>query len=149
TTAPETCDDGNTASGDGCSSTCMTEPARCGDGRINGTEQCDDGDTTNLDGCDSTCNYEVISRVITAAISNATSPASCTPTTNRLGRQVLTMTALDQLNPQLQGDIDTGSTNILVQWQGLSDLTGVTDPDGTMIGFMSGALDPADGAWTG
>jgi cysteine-rich repeat protein len=59
--AGETCDDGNTTSGDGCSATCQTEeqpPCCCGDGVINGGEQCDDGNTTSGDGCSSTCQTE-------------------------------------------------------------------------------------------
>ena len=32
-TAPETCDDGNTVSGDGCSATCSVEEAQCTDGQ--------------------------------------------------------------------------------------------------------------------
>ena len=68
----EECDDGNTISGDGCSSTCFIEPhytcpvaakpcvhdVICGDGRIEGSEQCDDGNTKSGDGCSSTCMLE-------------------------------------------------------------------------------------------
>ena len=68
----EQCDDGNTVSGDGCSSTCHIEPhytcptpgkpcvhdVICGDGIIEGVEQCDDGNTKNGDGCSSTCTVE-------------------------------------------------------------------------------------------
>jgi fibro-slime domain-containing protein len=82
----EQCDDGNTRSYDGCSSTCQVEPdchdnvdskgnaiqdgtcvAVCGDGLLfnfdadnNGTvdEACDDGNTINGDGCSSTCTVE-------------------------------------------------------------------------------------------
>lgn len=36
----EQCDDGNTVSGDGCSSTCKTE--FCGDGMLLGDELCDE-----------------------------------------------------------------------------------------------------------
>jgi fibro-slime domain-containing protein len=68
----ESCDDGNTMSGDGCSSTCVVEPhyscptpgkpcvhdVICGDGILEGTEQCDDGNTKNGDGCSSTCSVE-------------------------------------------------------------------------------------------
>lgn len=68
----ESCDDGNTASGDGCSSTCQIEPhfscpisgapcihdIVCGDGLIEGSEQCDDGNTKSGDGCSSTCTLE-------------------------------------------------------------------------------------------
>jgi fibro-slime domain-containing protein len=68
----ETCDDGNTVSGDGCSSTCQIEPhftcptpgkpcvhdVVCGDGIIEGTEECDDGNTKSGDGCSATCMLE-------------------------------------------------------------------------------------------
>jgi len=66
----EACDDGNTNSGDGCSSTCTLEcgwecppgtlcrAAKCGDGLVAGDEQCDDGNTTNGDGCSSICTLE-------------------------------------------------------------------------------------------
>ena len=59
-TGTEQCDDGNTASGDGCSSTCQTESAStCGDGTVQvATEQCDDGNTTSGDGCSATCQNE-------------------------------------------------------------------------------------------
>lgn len=57
----EQCDDGNTASGDGCSSTCVIESApapACGDGNLDSGEQCDDGNTSSGDGCSSTCVVE-------------------------------------------------------------------------------------------
>jgi len=55
----ESCDDGNTADGDGCSSTCEIEPQpACGDGVVDENEQCDDGNTADGDGCDSGCNQE-------------------------------------------------------------------------------------------
>ena len=60
----ETCDDGNTVSEDGCSSTCQTEgnggdDPYCGDGAVNqASEQCDDGNTVSGDGCSSTCQTE-------------------------------------------------------------------------------------------
>jgi len=70
-TGAETCDDGNTKSGDGCSSACQLEPgwvcpvvgaacraAACGDGIVAGSEGCDDGNTTSGDGCLSTCQLE-------------------------------------------------------------------------------------------
>ena len=57
----ETCDDGNTVSGDGCSSTCTVEEhvCMCGDGIKDASEACDDGNTTNGDGCSSTCTIEL------------------------------------------------------------------------------------------
>ena len=68
---PETCDDGNTASGDGCSATCKVEPGSqctgtpsictatvCGNGLIEAGEGCDDGNTLPFDGCSPTCQME-------------------------------------------------------------------------------------------
>jgi cysteine-rich repeat protein/predicted outer membrane repeat protein len=66
----EACDDGNTVSGDGCSSTCTIQPGyscfgapsvclpSCGDGLIIGGEACDDGNTVSGDGCSSTCTIQ-------------------------------------------------------------------------------------------
>eukprot|EP00050_Salpingoeca_kvevrii_P002742 m.201301 g.201301 ORF g.201301 m.201301 type:complete len:613 (-) comp10676_c0_seq1:182-2020(-) len=67
----ETCDDGNSLSFDGCSSTCRREPgwvckrgdctklrSRCGDGLVVGKEQCDDGNKRNGDGCNRKCKVE-------------------------------------------------------------------------------------------
>ena len=57
----EACDDGNTSSGDGCSSTCVLE--FCGDGavQIGLGESCDDGNTASGDGCSANCVSEAIS----------------------------------------------------------------------------------------
>jgi len=54
----EQCDDGNVVSGDGCSSTCITE--FCGDGTQQAGlgEECDDGNVMSGDGCSSTCITE-------------------------------------------------------------------------------------------
>ena len=67
----EECDDGNSASNDGCSSSCQIEKgwscptpgaacvaAKCGDGVVAGSETCDDGNTLSNDGCSSTCQVE-------------------------------------------------------------------------------------------
>ncbi|HEY5714002.1 MAG TPA: DUF4215 domain-containing protein, partial [Candidatus Gracilibacteria bacterium] len=63
--AGEQCDDGNTASNDGCSSTCQVEnPQNCGiDGNGDGNlvdpgEECDDGGTVSGDGCNNLCQLE-------------------------------------------------------------------------------------------
>jgi cysteine-rich repeat protein len=50
----EQCDDGNTVSGDGCSSTCQNE-AVCGNGILEPGEECDDGNLSNNDACSSLC----------------------------------------------------------------------------------------------
>ena len=67
----ETCDDGNTASGDGCSASCVLQPgwvcpvlgaacraASCGDKVVAGAEDCDDGNSTASDGCSGSCKRE-------------------------------------------------------------------------------------------
>src|SRR3989344_7037090 len=53
--AGELCDDGNTISADGCSSTC--QPEYCGDGIIQAAlgELCDDGNIIPADGCTDSC----------------------------------------------------------------------------------------------
>ena len=63
----EECDDGNTTSGDGCSSHCMLQgwgPCTsaacvnrtvCGNGILTSDETCDDGNTVSGDGCSSDC----------------------------------------------------------------------------------------------
>jgi cysteine-rich repeat protein len=66
--ASESCDDANTADGDGCDSHCAFETAgwdcsgaptvctaKCGDGFLVGKEKCDDGNTAKSDGCSDTC----------------------------------------------------------------------------------------------
>ena len=65
----EDCDDGNTASGDGCSSSCVMETgyscfldglciSHCGDGILASGEVCDDGNRFDYDGCSATCQIE-------------------------------------------------------------------------------------------
>ncbi len=56
----EQCDDGNTTSGDGCTSSCTVEtpPAVCGNGVVESSEQCDDGNVANGDGCSASCQTE-------------------------------------------------------------------------------------------
>jgi cysteine-rich repeat protein len=56
----EYCDDGNTISGDGCSSKCKLEPPVCGNGKIEWGETCDDGNTKSWDGCSSFCRIEPV-----------------------------------------------------------------------------------------
>jgi cysteine-rich repeat protein len=64
----ETCDDGNTLSGDGCRKDCKVEcdygPCLspivfvCGDGRLHPGEVCDDSNTASGDGCSGNCEVE-------------------------------------------------------------------------------------------
>lgn len=57
--APETCDDGNTVDGDGCSAVCLLEGTGiCGDGILDTGEACDDGNDLDGDGCSALCALE-------------------------------------------------------------------------------------------
>ncbi|OQR83299.1 hypothetical protein ACHHYP_14866 [Achlya hypogyna] len=66
--AGETCDDGNTNPGDGCSATCQIEQgftcrgttctSVCGNSVKTPSEGCDDGNTRAGDGCSATCTIE-------------------------------------------------------------------------------------------
>ncbi|MFH2009213.1 MAG: kelch repeat-containing protein [bacterium] len=55
----EVCDDGNQASGDGCSGDCQSTET-CGNGYVDhgAGEQCDDGNLRSRDGCSSACTLE-------------------------------------------------------------------------------------------
>jgi cysteine-rich repeat protein len=64
--ADETCDDGNTRSGDGCSAECrceiILEPVVCGDGIADKTEECDEGEDnsdTEPDACREDCTLPI------------------------------------------------------------------------------------------
>lgn len=68
----ETCDDGNTISGDGCSSQCQEEKDFCGDGELqpNGVDRrpntaddeiCDDGNRNDNDACTNQCKLGGVS----------------------------------------------------------------------------------------
>ena len=59
----EECDDYNTSSGDGCSSSCAIEVgSSCGDGSLDPSagEECDDGGNAAGDGCSPTCQFETL-----------------------------------------------------------------------------------------
>ena len=51
----ETCDDGNTVGGDGCSASCTTEV--CGNAIVDPGEECDDGNTDDSDACTTACRH--------------------------------------------------------------------------------------------
>ena len=53
----ETCDDGNTDGGDGCTAACQTE--RCGNGIRDPNEGCDDGNAVDEDLCSNVCSPTV------------------------------------------------------------------------------------------
>jgi cysteine-rich repeat protein len=78
----EQCDDGNTRSGDGCSSTCTleTEPQLCGNGVRDIDEACDDGNTANGDGCESNCTLTPSPITQCAALPPVGSGSTCAVT---------------------------------------------------------------------
>jgi cysteine-rich repeat protein len=88
--ATETCDDGNTTSGDGCSSTCQIETVnKCGNGQIDGAETCDDGNQAGSDGCSAQCTVEPgymctgtpsVCTLMTAAMGTCANPMAVTLT---------------------------------------------------------------------
>ena len=88
--ASETCDDGNTTSGDGCSSTCQIETVnKCGNGQLDGAETCDDGNTAGGDGCSAQCTVETgymctgtpsVCTMMTAALGTCANPMAVTLT---------------------------------------------------------------------
>lgn len=121
----------------------------CGNGTIDPGEQCDDGNNFDFDGCDSACGYEAVMRMTSVAIMGTPAPAGCTPTTNALGTKVISdATVLAQLNTPIQQGVDDGSINVLMQFLGLSDLTGA-NASGLQLGMLNGAYDPAKGTWPG
>ena len=88
----ESCDDGNSNSGDGCSSKCTIETGWtcdtptggkstctpiCGDGIVVGSEVCDDGNTATGDGCSASCLVE-------AGWQCTGEPSACTPLPTRV-----------------------------------------------------------------
>jgi cysteine-rich repeat protein len=91
----ETCDDGNTVSGDGCSAECLAvEPGWncsgsrllcaqsvckpiCGDGKVRAEEECDDANTLSADGCSASCAIECGYYCATA--SDTATPSVCSP----------------------------------------------------------------------
>lgn len=84
----ETCEDGNTANNDGCSSVCTLEPGWvcdglipitcagiCGDGLVVGTEICDDGVLNDNQGCTTNCMSVLPGYSCTSG--STTSPSIC------------------------------------------------------------------------
>ena len=97
----EGCDDNNTISGDGCSSTCQVEhgfvctggsltlhdtcASVCGDGACAVDEECDDGNRVGGDGCSSTCHIEpqyACNRGSASSASNCTLCSALAPQRN-------------------------------------------------------------------
>ena len=86
----ETCDDGNTAGGDGCEADCTPTVVGnvCGDGTRSGTEACDDGNTTGGDGCEADCTQSPQSQVVNCANAPTAPAAGCDVTPGDNGRLI-------------------------------------------------------------
>jgi cysteine-rich repeat protein len=81
TDTDESCDDGNTDSGDGCSASCQLEyvcanKPSCGDNNIDIGEMCDDGNREHGDGCNGNCMEEFCGDgIVSPAIGETCEPA--------------------------------------------------------------------------
>jgi len=115
---------------------------------IEAAEECDDGNTQSLDGCNAGCRYEVVDRMTSISVQSGSAPAFCSPTTNALGR-AFSSTALGPINTGLQQSISDAALNNLVQFSGLTDLTGAANDASLAIGFLPAVPDVANGPWPG
>lgn len=109
----ETCDDGGTASADGCSDRCQVEfgfycsgtpsvcATFCSDGAPAGMETCDDGNLVDGDGCSAQCQQEL--GFACSGIPSVCVPA-CIPTTGTDGNDTLIGTTGDDCISGLGGD---------------------------------------------
>lgn len=78
----EVCDDGNAASGDGCSADCRSIEI-CGNGIVDLGEECDDGNNIDGDGCsaacasDETCGNSIVDAAAGEACDDGGESATC------------------------------------------------------------------------
>ena len=101
----ETCDDGNTTSGDGCSATCQTETVnKCGNGAIDSGEVCDDGNTAGGDGCNAAC-------IVEQGYMCTGTPSVCTMMTTEMGTCASPMTVTLTANGALYTGMGAGDTS--------------------------------------
>ena len=111
----ESCDDGNTALGDGCTPLCRiegrTQPlGRCGNGLVEhqDLEQCDDGNLDPGDGCEPDCRLTTGTPAVTPS---ATATPSRTPPRTAPPRPTGSATATATRTPRLCiGDCDASAT---------------------------------------
>jgi len=131
----EQCDDGNTVSGDGCSSTCQTEGAVCGNGTVEAPEECDDGNTVNTDACTNACQDAqcgdgiVRAGVAECDVGNATSGDGCSSTCQSEPRVLFVAGVIGK---NVVSFTDDGTIN------------GNVAPDTNLVGPSTGLNQPAD-----
>ena len=99
----ETCDDGNTKSGDGCTATCQKNV--CGDGVVwTGKEECDDGNKVDKDACNNLCKSNIIPGWLSGLGPNNQNPTITIGTiAGKVGRKIRI------LKVGICGDSDSGS----------------------------------------
>jgi cysteine-rich repeat protein len=134
----ETCDDGNTASCDGCDSLCHVE---CGNGKIECSEECDDGGLANGDGCDKTCKMECGNGVL--------DPLEQCDDGNRADADGCSSTcSLENMPPDCTGGTAVATTWPPNQRMETFAILGVTDPDADPVTIQITAIAQNEAAQT-
>ncbi|MEM9191838.1 MAG: DUF4215 domain-containing protein [Myxococcota bacterium] len=145
--AGEQCDDGNMAPNDGCGSDCSVE-ASCGDNTLGPTEQCDDGNMMSWDGCGADCREERILVINSLLLGMA--DEGCDYSGDGVADNSLSSAlgaAVSLLNDQFLRDaVTNGDLTLLLDFIGLDDPAGASDPDLT-VGFLQGELGPNPGEY--
>jgi cysteine-rich repeat protein len=134
----EQCDDGNTSSGDGCSSTCTNEAtseAVCGNGVRDIEEACDDGDKNGVDGdkCASDCTIAPKPITQCASLPAVTGGATC----------AMTKAASNGSTARLYQGVVLKDSGVLNGGQVLVDGTGVITCSACDCSGAAGAADAA------
>jgi cysteine-rich repeat protein len=94
--------------------------ASCGNGRLEATEQCDDANFANLDGCDMSCRFEQVHRFNALEVMFGTDPFCGA---NAIGGAIGSV-AQSTLQSNVASAVNGGSISTLLQFIGLSDMTG-------------------------
>ena len=140
TAVGETCDDGNTVDGDGCSSTCQIENNTpvCGNGQLEDGEGCDDGNTIGGDACSATCLIETTvpgtecnSNNAGEIGNNSCESGYCDVSTNTCA-----------IEPVAEHDIDTvdgKNGNTVFTTNNKPEIKGVCKTGSTVTAFIDGA----------
>jgi cysteine-rich repeat protein len=165
--APETCDDGGNADGDGCSSGCQIEAGyicdgitpchqpSCGDGIVDAPELCDDHGNEDGDGCAAYCVMEIaqpsgsisLTGSFEAADLRWTRPGAnsttgvCTASTTNTNRLVDGLTIVNHTGADQRIDLRaafTGSGYLFVY-------SPTFDPASQMAGCLSAKMGGMDG----
>lgn len=144
-TKGETCDPPAAST---CSATCTKIVAAvCGNGTRETGEQCDDGGTANLDGCDSTCKFEQDHRANSVKMQMGSGATDTFCTVNALGKAI-SSAASGQVQKPIDDGVAAGTMNVMFNFGGLDDLSGVSD-SAIVLGGLNGTLSPGGTGYTG